>query len=202
MNRTVSIFIQDNDAFFTKGMKSLLESYFSQQGISTLFIHAGVEYSQIDLAFISTPLTKRACYCHMMPLAVHHGTRFFTVRERWHHSHNNLPRCGLEYGTLYRQAPNTAIAQLLEKTMQQPLASKRVKCSACLGGHLTRREKEVLSYLRTGASQSETAKKMHLSVKTINAHKQSMMKKMDLRKKQDFIYWVLKNVPKGASHPD
>lgn len=199
MKDKIIIYIQDNDTFFTKGIKYSLLDYFHQKGSNVIFTHNAASSPPIDFAFISAPLNKKACYCYMLPQANHHNTRFFTIRERRHHGQENLPHCALEQGTLYRQEPCTAIARLLGKAAVTPLTERRAQCKVCSGNRLTRREKEVLSYLCSGASQSETAKQMQLSVKTVNAHKQAMMKKMDLKRKQDFIYWVLKNRHHGAS---
>ncbi|MGP2758155.1 response regulator transcription factor [Serratia marcescens] len=193
MKNKIIIYIQDSDMFFTKGIKYSLLDYFHQKGSNVIFTDNVAGSPPIDFAFISAPLTKRACYCNTSPHTVHHDTRFFTIRERRHHSLSNLPHCELEYGTLYRQESGDAILQLMDSVMNKPFTGRRKQCRTCSGNRLTRREREVLSYLCTGASQSETAKYMHLSVKTVHAHKQAMMKKMDLRRKQDFIYWVLKN---------
>ncbi len=59
-----------------------------------------------------------------------------------------------------------------------------------------------MDYLCTGISQSQVAEHMHLSVKTINAHKQSLMRKMDLRKKQDFIYWLINRENNAYDYTD
>ncbi|HFD7737855.1 MULTISPECIES: helix-turn-helix transcriptional regulator [Serratia] len=198
MKEEINIFIQDNNVFFANGIKFALMDYFRQQERKIKFIRQDDYGARIDFAFISAPLAKRTCYCHTLPHAVHHDTRFFTIRERQHHSLDNLPKCALECGTLYRREPGDAIVQLLENVVDKPFTGRREQCKTCSGKRLTRREREVLSYLCTGASQSKTAEYMHISVKTVHAHKQAMMKKMDLRRKQDFIYWVLKNRTHGA----
>jgi fimbrial protein FimW len=56
---------------------------------------------------------------------------------------------------------------------------------------LTPREQEVMNYLRRGFGQSQTAKILGISVKTIHSHKRSVMNKLMLKGNRDFIYWLL-----------
>lgn len=56
---------------------------------------------------------------------------------------------------------------------------------------LTPREQEVVNYLRRGFGQSQTAKILGISVKTIHSHKRSVMNKLMLKGNRDFIYWLL-----------
>ncbi|MBH2604627.1 hypothetical protein FG173_04590 [Serratia marcescens] len=45
--------------------------------------------------------------------------------------------------------------------------------------------------MREGFSQTQTGIIMGLSVKTINAHKQSLMRKMGFKNNREFQYWLL-----------
>ncbi|AYZ30478.1 LuxR C-terminal-related transcriptional regulator [Serratia sp. FDAARGOS_506] len=145
----------------------------------------------IDLVFSVVRSARKACYCNTQ-LPVHQNTQYFTIREE-RAREEILPKCALESGTLYRHDTQAAIHHLLDEALKKTPGHAFNQCKTCEGSRLTRREKEVLSYLCQSKSQTEAANKMHLSVKTVNAHKQSMMRKLDLKKRQDFIYWLLKN---------
>ncbi|ELQ9310753.1 helix-turn-helix transcriptional regulator [Serratia marcescens] len=56
---------------------------------------------------------------------------------------------------------------------------------------LTPRERQVIGYLRRGLGQSQTARMMGVSVKTVHSHKRSIMGKLLLKRQHDFIYWLL-----------
>lgn len=56
---------------------------------------------------------------------------------------------------------------------------------------LTPRERQVIGYLRRGVGQSQTARMMGVSVKTVHSHKRSVMGKLLLTRQHDFIYWLL-----------
>ncbi|EMF5053714.1 helix-turn-helix transcriptional regulator [Serratia marcescens] len=65
-----------------------------------------------------------------------------------------------------------------------PLGEKIIKTPV----FLTCQEIRVAQYLREGFSQTQTGIIMGLSVKTINAHKQSLMRKMGFKNNREFQY--------------
>jgi fimbrial protein FimW len=56
---------------------------------------------------------------------------------------------------------------------------------------LTPRERQVIGYMRRGLDQSQTARIMGVSVKTVHSHKRSVMGKLMLNRSHDFMYWLL-----------
>ncbi len=56
---------------------------------------------------------------------------------------------------------------------------------------LTQRERQVVNYLRRGVDQSQTARLLGVSVKTVHSHKRSVMRKLMLSRNHEFIYWLL-----------
>jgi DNA-binding NarL/FixJ family response regulator len=59
-------------------------------------------------------------------------------------------------------------------------------------GLLTRREKEILKYLAEGNSVKEIAVMLNLSVKTIEAHKFNLMRKLDLHNKAQLVQYAIR----------
>ncbi|QDI20294.1 hypothetical protein FBF86_20920 [Serratia marcescens] len=192
MINKVNVTIIDDNVFFSEGIKYILIHYFLQHGRYVNFVAENDSTQEVDFLFSSAPLTRRVCYCQMMPIKTHHATRFFSIRSRKHRGLSLVSPCVLETGTLYRRQRVSAVYKLLDSSADMTSNKIRNHCRVCSGNRLTRREREVLAYLRNGTSQTEVAEQMHLSVKTVNAHKQSVMKKLDLKKKHDFIYWLMK----------
>jgi DNA-binding NarL/FixJ family response regulator len=58
---------------------------------------------------------------------------------------------------------------------------------------LSRREKEILAYIREGYSNSEIASLCGLSIRTVEGHKDKMKRKLNLKKGADLIIYALKN---------
>lgn len=57
---------------------------------------------------------------------------------------------------------------------------------------LTKREKQVINYLKIGVSQSQVAGLLGISVKTVHSHKRAVMNKLMLGKYHDFLFWLLR----------
>jgi DNA-binding NarL/FixJ family response regulator len=60
-------------------------------------------------------------------------------------------------------------------------------------GNLTPREREVVQLIVEGMTNKEMASHLGLSVKTIEAHRTAMMKKLDLHGVADLIRWAMRN---------
>jgi DNA-binding NarL/FixJ family response regulator len=69
----------------------------------------------------------------------------------------------------------------------------RVKSSARLPrfATLTAREKEVLKMLAEGQSVKEIACSLNLSVKTVEAHKFNLMRKLDIHNKAQLVQYAI-----------
>ncbi|MGQ6051024.1 response regulator transcription factor [Serratia sp. IR-2025] len=192
MEEKINIAVLEGNSFFRYGFKYFLEDYFRQRGKLTVFSDENNEGAPLDLVFSTAQLSRRSCYCHTT-LLVHQNTRFFTIRDSRNSWLEALPKCALECGTLYHRDTQVSIHHLLDEALTQMPDRALNQGKTCAGSRLTRREKEVISYLCQSKSQTDAADKMRISVKTVNAHKQSVMRKLDLKKRQDFIYWLIKN---------
>jgi DNA-binding NarL/FixJ family response regulator len=58
---------------------------------------------------------------------------------------------------------------------------------------LSRREIEILKLIADGISQPDIAKKLFISIKTVNAHKYNIMKKLKIDNTADLIKYALNN---------
>jgi len=192
MKNTLTVAIFDRDNYFSEGIKYALRDYFHQKGQSVIFVTSHSAAAPADLVFAAAPDSRRARYCHVASAATS-NTLFFSIRKKKSRYQNNLTTCQREAGTFYRSEGKLAICSMLDRALAaNPKIRIRSNCALCTSSQLTRRELEVLHYLREGISQTETAEHMQLSVKTVNTHKQSVMRKMDLNRKHDFIHWLMR----------
>ena len=80
--------------------------------------------------------------------------------------------------------------RILKAVMSGPLgASARAATQERL---LTAREREILVLLAEGASLKEIATQLHLSVKTVDAHKVNLMRKLDLHDRAQLIRYAVR----------
>jgi DNA-binding NarL/FixJ family response regulator len=70
---------------------------------------------------------------------------------------------------------------------------KTVEVTEKIKSILSDREIEVLKLIAQGLSHHEIADKLFISIKTVNAHKQNIMKKLDIRSNADLIKYSIKN---------
>lgn len=60
-------------------------------------------------------------------------------------------------------------------------------------GTLTPREREILKLLAEGMSVKEIAVQLHLSTKTVEAHKFNLMRKLDIHNKAQLVHFAVKS---------
>ncbi|MCU1382165.1 MAG: DNA-binding response regulator [Acidobacteria bacterium] len=58
---------------------------------------------------------------------------------------------------------------------------------------VTAREREIIQLLAEGRSNKETASELHVSVKTIEAHRANLMRKLRLRSISDLVRYAVRN---------
>jgi two-component system response regulator NreC len=81
-----------------------------------------------------------------------------------------------------------SLAKLLVKDY---LASERETTSTLLDG-LTEREHEVLTELAEGASNDEIAAQLGISSKTVNRHRENLMRKLNLHSRAELVKYAIR----------
>jgi len=193
MKKLITIAIINKNVFFNKGLMYLLKEYFPSDEYTLHFKQELSEHVDEDLVFFSMPTNRKRHYCQRKKGTAHGKTLYFSLAQKRMTFIEEKNRCLNESGIIYFDDSPGFVYQLLDnlwQTRSHPSISER-RCPQCSASRLTPRERQVMNYLCTGINQSQVAERMHLSVKTINAHKQSLMRKMNLKKKQDFIYWLI-----------
>jgi DNA-binding NarL/FixJ family response regulator len=59
--------------------------------------------------------------------------------------------------------------------------------------HLTPRERQILKLLAEGKANKVVANTLGLSIKTVEAHRANLMRKLDLRSLSDLIHFAIRN---------
>ena len=58
---------------------------------------------------------------------------------------------------------------------------------------LTSREREIIQLLGEGNSNKEIARRLTLSIKTVETHRAAVMRKLELKSLADIIRWAIRN---------
>ncbi|EPK0251107.1 LuxR C-terminal-related transcriptional regulator [Serratia marcescens] len=170
----VRIVIDDENHYFSFGLEESIKEYALVHNKKVIFLPPDAE-DEIPDVIIASP----ACYLNRCKVAPSFRVGHVVLaRER-----KQSPAVG-ETVTLYRKDDRDTLFSLLNGLFSCPARNSRRQ-------RLSRREKQVIDYLRRGLDQSQTARIMGVSVKTVHSHKRSVMSKMMLHGKHDFLYWLL-----------
>lgn len=194
MSGTVKIAIIETNLFFAEGLKYALSEYFTRKGRTVEFLAEENGNAAVDLVFIAQPESGSVTYCDR---GVHEAAvppLYIVIRKIKPAQAIREKACSRELGVLDCHAGLEALFHLLDdKLWRMSVISTAARpCYFCLSRRLSGREQEVVSYLRLGVNQTQTAKYMQLSVKTVHTYKQSVMRKLDFRKRNDLFNWLLK----------
>lgn len=170
--KTINIIIDDENRYFSAGLRLSIADYAQQQNKVVQFLSLGSgERPDLVLASSARRIRHWSAYS---------GAHIVTIKER-------RGVAAVQAGkVLYRTDGQLRLFKLLSDVWAQA----RPACGY-VSPALTQRERQVMSYLRRGLDQSQTARIMGVSVKTVHSHKRSVMNKMMLIRQHDFIYWLL-----------
>lgn len=171
----LNVIIDDENGYFAVGLKLSIEKYAYANNKTVRFLPAGCG-ERADIVLVS--VARRARYWGRQGRG-DMNTHTVTIKER-----RTLPASGMSL-VLFRTDDRKRLFELLTEVLTTYSVcgfTRRV---------LTLRERQVAGYLRRGLDQSQTARVLGLSVKTVHSHKRSIMGKLMLKRNHDFMYWLL-----------
>jgi DNA-binding CsgD family transcriptional regulator len=196
MDKKVKVAIKDENSYFVLGVKYALSEYFSLKGMSVEFSTLGKDDTVVDLVFLSLSETEVVSCCDMDQSMVGFRLQYIAIRKKKGGLAWRGRTCVHELGILDFSTPINELYSLLDEKLWIITEGRKVSepCYFCMGRRLSYREKEVMSYLRLGINQTQAAKYMQLSVKTVHTYKQSAMRKLNFKRRSDLYHWLLKNM--------
>ncbi|TXE73799.1 helix-turn-helix transcriptional regulator [Serratia nevei] len=173
--KAINIIIDDENRYFSSGLQSSIKEYAQANNKEICFLKQDAMIRP-DVIFVSSRRIaqrwRKAAHGDGAPPVV-------TIQERPIISHEASR-------VLYRTDSPDKLFLLLAEMLSDTRATRRFEYQP-----LTHRERQVVNYLRRGFDQSQTAKVMGVSVKTVHSHKRSVMGKLMLYRNHEFLYWLL-----------
>lgn len=172
---SINIIIDDENRYFAAGLRHSIKEYAQANKKSVCFLTSGsMERPDIVLTSVRRRAQRwrRAGYGASTAPVV-------TIKERPIKFADEISR------VLYRSDDQRRLFELLTETLsgvQYPVNERRT---------LTTRERQVMGYMRHGFDQSQVARIMGVSVKTVHSHKRSVMGKLMLCRNHELLYWLL-----------
>jgi len=170
--KSINIVIDDENRYFATGLRLSIAKYAQQYNKVAHFLLPGSD-ERPDIVLTSQIRRARRWTAYSRAHVV-------TIKERQTLVARRTSR------VLYR----TDDQQYLFTLLTDALANPGPVCHFS-GQALTPRERQVIGYMRRGLDQSQTARIMGVSVKTVHSHKRSVMGKLMLNRSHDFMYWLL-----------
>ncbi|XGJ91772.1 response regulator transcription factor [Serratia marcescens] len=170
--KSINIVIDDENSYFAAGLRLSIAQYAKRYN---KVVHCLSSSSDERPDIVLTSPARRA-----RRWAAYSGAHIVTIKEK------QTVASGRASRVLYRTDDQQCLFRLLSDTLANPRPVCRFPAKL-----LTPRERQVIGYLRRGLDQSQTARVMGVSVKTVHSHKRSIMGKLMLNRNHDFIYWLL-----------
>lgn len=197
MNRNhITVVINDPNRFFAEGLKDCITDSFSACGLRVDFSDC-IFNSRARLAFLAAETLSVANTHYLNNRFATRSLGIFIIRDRQPEPAEatvSRSRNLTHFSALYRTQPvEEALAGIHEQLGQQSdLRNILVTpCAARSSNNLTRRETEILRYLARGISNSTVARFLHISEKTVSAHKRNIMSKLNMIRPAELNYWLL-----------
>ncbi|HEJ7052816.1 TPA: helix-turn-helix transcriptional regulator [Serratia marcescens] len=175
--KSIKIIIKDENRYFAIGLQRSIEEYALKHAKRVTFLTSDDE-EHPDIVFVSS--VQRIQYWRVL-WRYGAASHIVTIGERMLGIHEEKSLVLLR--TWGWEALNTLLTNLF---------ANRYGATHPLVSHpFTYRECQVISHLRRGMDQVQTARKIGVSVKTVHSHKRSVMKKLMLNRHREFMYWLI-----------
>ncbi|AUU10935.1 helix-turn-helix transcriptional regulator [Serratia marcescens] len=173
----IKILIDDENDYFAVGLRLIIEEYAQEYAKRVIFLTSDDE-EHPDIVFVSSALRIQYWRALWRYGAASH---IVAIKERKSGIHEDRSLVLLR--TWGREALSALLTNLFANChgVIRPLVSHP----------FTYRECQVISHLRRGMDQSQTAREIGVSVKTVHSHKRSVMKKLMLNRHREFMYWLI-----------
>ncbi len=188
MAHPITILIVDTDSYFAHGLRFSIQMLFQSYHRDVRLLEIGQMPEHVDIIFLGNSTTCPPWLYHLRQQQCHPLVFFIKEREYQSNSLRQHTECGA--GVLYRYQDLQALDNLLSKALllyEFPNSSLR-HCH-CIS-QLTPREKDILRCLAGGLGNHEIALNLLISEKTVNAHKQNVMRKLNFKRNYELHHWL------------
>lgn len=193
----ITIVIRDPNCFYARGLTKCLTEHFTLRDIHTDFTDC-VFNSRAKMIFLAEEslsianihyLNRRMSMRPLCVFIIKNSESDDDVSEGKMH---NISHCT----TLYRNQPVDSVLSVINEQLEQLNSMRGVLAQSCsivsrTDNNLTRRETEILRYLARGISNGGVARFLHISEKTVSAHKRNIMCKLNMIRPAELNYWLI-----------
>ncbi|EPM1538075.1 helix-turn-helix transcriptional regulator [Serratia ureilytica] len=189
----MTVAILDPNRFLAQGIKQLLVAYLHARGITVRFVgkhNAG----RADLVFLSVSKSQPALLCLQSSEPSPPAPMYIALQAAPRgEAFSPWGTCVRVLGCLGSRAQSTALLGLVAQALQHledRVTTLSQYCPQCVNTNLTEREVEVMYCMARGIAQKQLSQRLHISIKTVSAHKRSVMRKLGFRRNAELYHWL------------
>lgn len=195
----VTVVINDPNRFFAEGLINCISAHSSSAGLKVEFTDC-VFNNRAKLVFLAADALSIANLHYLNRRLTARSVHVFIIHENsTEKPSNQLKIRNLNsYTSLYRDQSVAEISAVIRGHFEPQAAQSSdlrniliPPCSVRSKNNLTRRETEILRYLARGISNGAVARFLHISEKTVSAHKRNIMSKLNMIRPAELNYWLL-----------
>lgn len=193
----ITIVIRDPNRFYIRGLTNCLAENFSLRNIHTDFTDCAFN-SRAKMIFLAEESLSIANIHYLnrrmsiRPLCIFIIKNSDSADEQPEGIAHNISH----YTPLYRNQSVESMLSVINEQLEQFNSVRSAFVQPCsvvsrTETNLTRRETEILRYLARGISNGGVARFLHISEKTVSAHKRNIMCKLNMIRPAELNYWLI-----------
>lgn len=193
----ITIVIRDPNRFYVEGLTNCLSEDFSRRGIHADITDCAFN-SRANLIFMAEESLSIANIHYlnrrmsMRPLCV-----FIIKNSLGENADSDIKMHSLShFSVVFRHQSVEEMLAIVHEKLEDLRNIRNILTPSCTAisrvtNNLTRRETEVLRYLARGISNGGVARFLHISEKTVSAHKRNIMSKLNMIRPAELNYWLI-----------
>ena len=192
---STTIVINDPNRFFVEGLKSALSKILLARNLCADFTDC-IFNTRAKMVFLAEDALSVANVHYLNRRLQTRPSSIFVIHDGEAQATSAEPAKTdiIDYIPLYR---GWSVETILAVVSEQFDKQKDIRnffnppCALRSENSLTRRETEILRYLARGISNGGVARFLHISEKTVSAHKRNIMSKLNMIRPAELNYWLI-----------
>lgn len=191
----LTVVINDPNRFFAEGLMDCIRDNSSSMGMNIEFTDC-VFNTRAKLVFLAADTVSVANLHYLNRRQVSRAMSVFIIHDTVSaNAANSLKISKLnQYSPLFRNQSIDDVSAAIRHHLEPQSDLRNIlipPCSVRTKNNFTRRETEILRYLARGISNGAVAHFLHISEKTVSAHKRNIMSKLNMIRPAELNYWLL-----------
>ena len=191
----LTVVINDPNRFFAEGLMNCISDNSSSMGLNVEFTDCDFN-SRAKLIFLSADTVSVANLHYLNRRLASRALSVFIIHDATSNNTANTLKISKlnQYTSLYRDQAVDDFGKAIRNYLEPQSDLRNIlipPCSVRSKNNLTRRETEILRYLARGISNGAVARFLHISEKTVSAHKRNIMSKLNMIRPAELNYWLL-----------